>query len=155
MDDDMVGTHTAVSGLMNVSPQLRASAGTAWTKKCNTQGITEADTQDVAHMDYTTADNERVDDLIRERQHHKEEMERLGTELHKLKEDIASLTATQEAQRDINQRREQWEQKMDTQLEESKADRKKMKKNHTTNFDGNEFTNGDTVNPTRKFWIHH
>ena len=49
-------------------------------------------------------------------------MERLGTELHKLKEDIASLTETQEEQRDTDQRREQWEQKIDTQLEERKSD---------------------------------
>ena len=79
-------------------------------------------------MDYTAAENERVDDFIRERQHHKDKMERLGTELHKPKEDITSLTATQEAQKYKDQRREQWEQKKDTQLEESKADRKEMKK---------------------------
>ena len=59
-------------------------------------------------------------------------MEWLGTALHKLKEDIASLTATQESQRDIDQRREQWEQKIDTQLEESKEDRKEMKKSCNT-----------------------
>ena len=112
--------------MTNVSPQLHASAGTAWTKKHNTQGIKETDTQDVAPMYYTTADKEKVDDLIRERQQQKEEMERLGTELHKLKEDIVSLTATQEAQRDTDQRREQWEQNMEKLQEESKADRKEM-----------------------------
>ena len=31
MDDETVGTQTAVSGLTNVSPQSRASMGTAWT----------------------------------------------------------------------------------------------------------------------------
>ena len=76
-------------------------------------------------MEYTTSDNEKVDDFIRERQQQKEEMERLGTELHKLKEDITSMTATQEAQKDTDQRREQWEQNMEKPQEESKADEKK------------------------------
>ena len=127
MDDDMVGTQTTVSSLTNVSPKSRASMGTAWTKKCNTQKRLETEVQDVAPMDFKTAETERMDDFVRESQQHKKNMERMGNELPKLNGDIATLTASQEAQKDTDRKREKWEHKMDTQMEESRADRKEMK----------------------------
>ena len=71
MDDNTVETQTAVLGLTNVSPQSRAGVGTAWTKKRNTQKTMETDVQNVAPMDFKTAETERMDDLIREGQQHK------------------------------------------------------------------------------------
>ena len=81
---------------------------------------------DVAPMDFKAAETEGMDNFIREGQQHKK-MERLGNKLHKLKDDIASLTALQEAKKETDRKRQKWEQKMDTQLEESRADRKEMK----------------------------
>ena len=47
MNDDTVGTQTAVSGLTNVSPQSRTSVGNVWTKKRNTQKTMETDVHDL------------------------------------------------------------------------------------------------------------
>ena len=68
----------------------------------------ETDVHNVKHIDFTTAKTERMDDFIREGQKHKKEMERLGNKLRKLKEDIASLTASQESQKETDRRREKW-----------------------------------------------
>ena len=79
--------------------------GTAWTKKCYTQKTLETEVQDVAPMDLKTAETERMDEFVRESQQHKKDMERMGNELRKLKDDIATLTASQEAQKDTDRKR--------------------------------------------------
>ena len=57
-----------------------------------------------------------MDDLLNESQVSKKEMERLGNELRKLKDDMAAMTVSQEAQKETNRKQESWQQQMDQQI---------------------------------------
>ena len=127
MDDDTVGTQTAVYGLTNVSPQSRASMGTAWTKWRYAQKSPKPGEQDHVPMAFETAKTERMDDLMKESQENKKEMERLGNELRKLKDDMAAMTVSQEAQKETNRKQESWQQQMDQQITGIWEDMKEMR----------------------------
>ena len=78
-------------------------------------------------MDFKTAQTERMDDLLKESQVNKKEMERPRNELKKLKDDMAAITVSHEAQKDTNIKQELWQQQMDQQIAGSQEDMKEMR----------------------------
>ena len=92
MDDDTIGTQTAVSGITNVSPQSHNSASNVWFGQRHVRQWLGIEDPVLSSIYNKTAEAEKIEELVREIQHCKQEMEQMMMDLKTLNDSIEILT---------------------------------------------------------------
>ena len=116
MDDDTVGNNTVMSGLTNVSPQSTTSRSNAWSDRRRVQQKVSAEVHGTEEMDYKTADQEKMAEIIKENKIHKQEIGKFGDEIRSLKDSLATLRAVSEANAQAYKRTKHWQNNVITTM---------------------------------------